>query len=43
MRACAGSFDLLDDRSNLILGGGLLHHDHHLLILSPTPGHVRGA
>src|SRR5271156_6747094 len=41
MRACADSLDLLDDRLDLVLGCGLLHHDHHLLILSPTPGMLR--
>src|SRR5262249_9798263 len=34
----AGSLDLVDDRLDLRLGGGLLHHDHHRLILSLTPG-----
>jgi hypothetical protein len=34
MCARAGSLDLLDDRLDLIGGRGLLHHDHHLLILS---------
>src|SRR5262249_2933977 len=34
----ARALDLLDDRIHLLLGGGLLHHNHHLFILSATPG-----
>ena len=42
MGARAGSLDLLNDRLDLLGGRGLLHHDHHRLILSLTPG-ISGA
>src|SRR6202020_1393012 len=32
----ARSLDFLDDRVDLLLGRGLLHYDHHRLILSTT-------
>ncbi len=34
VRARARPLDLLDDRLDLLLGRGLLHHDHHRFILS---------
>ena len=34
VRERAGALDLLDDRVDLLIGRGLLHDDHHLLILS---------
>jgi hypothetical protein len=29
MSARAGALDLGDDRFDLLVGGGLFHHDHH--------------
>jgi hypothetical protein len=34
----AGALDLLNDGADLLVGRGLLHHDHHRFILSLTPG-----